>query len=315
MPNEHLTAEMTLKINNPFYLTAVSWQNQQPVLRFQAQQDNSTTLVEAQNLFLRFRVITNQPRRCIGATKRTEEGSSHQECESEPTSGRYCDKCQTVENVNAANMHQAHRRGRAEIDKTMTAYLLHPHRLYLAAFRDGSIKVGTTRGSSGHTRLIEQGAWVATYVAEVEDGFAVRELEDEITEQLGVTQAVDTRRKILGHLHHLSDQELAQRLSQLSNETENVLRDKLDGRGSLIGERWSNPMIDTEVWSNLALYPGSIKEGAHELTINSMVGRLAACQKTGFANTFLVDTHSLLTLPLETGTFEVDELALQESLF
>ena len=122
----------------------------------------------------------------------------------------------------------------------MAAYLSHPHRLYLAAFRDGSIKVGTTRGSSGHTRLIEQGAWLATYVAEVEDGSRFAD-EDQITEKLGVTQAVDTRRKILGHLDHLPNQELAQRLSQLSGETENLLRDRLSGRGSLIGEPWSNP--------------------------------------------------------------------------
>ena len=315
MPDQQLTAETNLDINNPFYLTSVSWQNQKPLLRFQAQRDNSTTFVEAENLFLRFRVINNQPRRCIGATKRTEEGSSHQVCDLEPTSGRYCEKCQTVENVNAANMHQSHRKGRAEIGKTMAAYLSHPHRLYLAAFRDGSMKVGTTRGSSGNRRLIEQGAWLATYVAEVEDGFFVRELEDEITAQLGVTQAVDTRRKILGHLHHLSDQQLTQSLSELSSETENLLRDHLGNRGSFIGEPWSNPMVDAEVWGGLAQYPGSMKEGAHELTIHSMVGRLAACHKTGFSDAFLVDMHSLLTLPLETGTFAVDELALQESLF
>ena len=74
-------------------------------------------------------------------------------------------------------------------------------------------------------------------------------------------------------------------------------------------------MVDAEVWGDLAQYPGSIKEGAHELTIHSMVGRLAACHKTGFSGAFLVDLQSLLTLPLETGTFAVDELALQESLF
>ena len=74
-------------------------------------------------------------------------------------------------------------------------------------------------------------------------------------------------------------------------------------------------MIDTEAWGNLALYPGSINEGAHELRIHSMVGRLASFHKNVFSDTFLVDSHLLLTLPLETGTFEVDELALQESLF
>ena len=306
---------MTFNISNPFYLTAVSWRSGKPLLRFQARDDNSVTFVEARDLFLRFRVAIDQPRRCIGQTKRTEEGSSHQECDSVPTSGRYCERCQTAENVNAANMHQAHRKGRSEIDKAMAAYLSHPHRLYLAVFRDGSIKVGTTRGRSGDTRLIEQGAWAATYIAEVEDGFTVRELEDAVTEQLGVVQAVDTRRKILGHLHHLPNQELKQTLSRLSNETEKVLSEQLGSRGSLINEPWSNPMMNEEVWGKLVSYPSSINEGAHELTIHSMVGRLAACHKTGFGDTFLLDWQPLLTLPLETGTFEVDELAMQESLF
>ena len=306
---------MTFNISNPFYLTAVSWRSGEPFLRFQPRDDNSATFVEARDLFLRFRVVIDQPRRCIGQTKRTEEGSSHQECDSVPTSGRYCERCQTAENVNAANMHQAHRKGRSEIDKAMAAYLSHPHRLYLAVFRDGSIKVGTTRGRSGDTRLIEQGAWAATYIAEVEDGFTVRELEDAVTEQLGVVQAVDTRRKILGHLHHLPNQELKQTLSRLSNETEKVLSEQLGSRGSLINEPWSNPMMNEEVWGKLVSYPSSINEGAHELTIHSMVGRLAACHKTGFGDTFLLDWQPLLTLPLETGTFEVDELAMQESLF
>lgn len=306
---------MTLDISNPFYLTAVNWLDQEPFLRFQTQDGNETTLVKAENLFLRFRLMTNEPRRCIGRTVRSEDGSSHNKCDAEPTSRRHCDKCQRAENINAANMHQAHRKERSEIDKAMTAYLSHPHRLYLATFRDGSIKVGTTRGRAGNIRLIEQGAWLATYVAEVEDGFLVRELEDVITEQLGVTQAVDTRRKVLGHLQHLPNQELMQSLSQISSETEKVLRERLGTTGRLTDEPWSNPMINNDVWNDLAPYPGSINEGAHEFQIHSMVGRLAACHKTGFTDTFLLDTQPLLTLPLETGTFEVDELALQESLF
>ena len=74
----------------------------------------------------------------------------------------------------------------------MAAYLSHPHRLYLAAFRDGSIKVGTTRGSSGHTRLIEQGAWLAAYVAEVKMVRGSRRRRNH--RKAWVTQAVDTRK-------------------------------------------------------------------------------------------------------------------------
>ena len=71
-------------------------------------------------------------------------------------------------------------------------------------------------------------------------------------------------------------------------------------------------MIDTESLGQPCAIPRINQEGAHELTIHSMVGRLAACHKVDSRH--LSCGHSLLTLPLETGTFEVDELALQESL-
>ena len=197
----------------------------------------------------------------------------------------------------------------------MAEYLTHPHRLYLAIFRDGSLKVGTTRGSSGGNRLVEQGAWYARYLAQVDDGFMVRELEDLATEELGINQAVDTRKKFAGHLEPLSNQELIDRLERLSNETEGLISKEIGTRGVLLGERWSNPRTEDPMWSDLIAYPAAINQGAHEFTIQSMVGRLAGCNRQGFEENFLLDLQPLVAQPLENGNFEVDELVMQESLF
>ena len=178
MPKEHLDAEMASQAHGVSYLTAIHWQDNQPRVRVQTDETPSTEIVETQDLHLRFRINDDIPRRCVGRIERSTEGSVYVDCESPPTTGRRCERCQIVDNIAAANMHQAHRKGRDAIDQRMAAYLEHPHRLYVAIFRDGSTKIGTTRGTSGGQRLVEQGAWFAKYVGHVEDGFLVRELED-----------------------------------------------------------------------------------------------------------------------------------------
>ena len=301
--------------NSLFYLTAINWHAEEPFLQFRVQGDEASQSTNANELDLRFRVAADRERQCIGTVDRSEDGSTSVQCDSPAVSARQCERCQTKDNIAAANMHQAHRRGRDAIGKAMAAYLTHPHRLYVAVFRDGSTKVGTTRGLSGGNRLVEQGAWYASYLTQVDDGFFVRELEDSITEKLGISQAVDTRKKFAGHLQPLPEQELENQLTQLANEVEKFLTKEIGAKGSLLNDRWSNPRIQDRTWTNLVSYPTVINQGAHEFTIKSMVGRLAAYNRTGFAENFLVDLQPLLTHPLETGDFEIDEFIMQDSLF
>ena len=306
---------MTTNTESIFYLAAVQWKNQKPSLEFRFQGTEPPEFKGANELELRFRIVAEGKRRCIGTVERSKDGTISVPCDLPAKGLRLCERCQTKDNIVAANMHQAHRRGRESINKSMAEYLTHPHRLYLAIFRDGSLKVGTTRGSSGGNRLVEQGAWYAKYLAQVDDGFMVRELEDLATEELGINQAVDTRKKFAGHLEPLSNQELIDRLERLSNETEGLISKEIGTRGVLLGERWSNPRTEDPMWSDLIAYPAAINQGAHEFTIQSMVGRLAGCNRQGFEENFLLDLQPLVAQPLENGNFEVDELVMQESLF
>ena len=306
---------MTTNTESIFYLAAVQWQDQKPSLEFRFQGTEPPEFKGANELELKFRIAAEGKRRCIGTVERSKDGTISVPCDLPAKGLRLCERCQTKDNIAAANMHQAHRRGRESINKSMAEYLTHPHRLYLAIFRDGSLKVGTTRGSSGGNRLVEQGAWYAKYLAQVDDGFMVRELEDLATEELGINQAVDTRKKFAGHLEPLSNQELIDRLERLSNETEGLISKEIGTRGVLLGERWSNPRTEDPMWSDLIAYPAAINQGAHEFTIQSMVGRLAGCNRQGFEENFLLDLQPLVAQPLENGNFEVDELVMQESLF
>ena len=305
---------MNTETDFPFYLTAINWHAEEPFLQFRVQGQESQ-LMNANELELRFRVVAGRERQCIGTVERSEDGSTRVQCDSPAVSARQCERCQTKDNIAAANMHQAHRRGRDAIGKAMAAYLTHLHRLYVAIFRDGSTKVGTTRGLTGGNRLVEQGAWYASYLAQADDGFFVRELEDSITERLGIRQAVDTRKKFAGHLQPLPDEELDSRLNQLANEIKKFLTKEVGAKGSLLDERWSNQRIEDQAWTDLVSYPTVINQGAHEFTIKSMVGRLATCNRTGFTENFLLDLQPLLTHPLETGDFEIDEFIMQNSLF
>ena len=306
---------MTSQVDGVYYLTGIRWKNNEPSLRVQTDDTPAAVLVEARGLNLRFRTDIEKPGRCVGRTERSVDGSSYVECLSPSTRGRQCERCQVIDNVSAANMHQAHRKGRDSIDQRMAAYLSYPHRLYVAIFRDGSTKVGTTRGSDGGQRLVEQGAWFAKYVAHVEDGFLVRELEDLVSKSINLGQAVDTRKKFAGHLRGQRNSELETTLKDLTFEVEKVLQtQERDGWDSL-DETWANPALNDEHWMDLVAYPGALTRGAHEFTIRSMVGRLAACDRPGFSETFLLDTQPLLGRPLERGDFELDKLVLQESLF
>jgi hypothetical protein len=306
---------MASQVDGVYYVTGIRWKDNEPSLRVQTDEIPLAVLVEARDLNLRFRTDVEKPGRCVGRIERSADGSSYVECLSASIRGRQCERCQVIDNVSAANMHQAHRKGRDSIDQRMAAYLSYPHRLYVAIFRDGSTKVGTTRGSDGGQRLVEQGAWFAKYVAHVEDGFLVRELEDLISESINLGQAVDTRKKFSGHLQAKQNSDLETTLEGLTFEVAKVLKTQEKDGWALREEAWVNPALNDEHWMDLVAYPAALTHGAHEFTIRSMVGRLAACDRPGFSETFLLDTQPLLGRPLERGDFELDKLVLQESLF
>lgn len=90
--------------------------------------------------------------------------------------------------------HRFHSGG--HVPDALAAYMAQPHWLYLATFADGTTKIGTAADPRKRSRLDEQGALIATYLAQSADGRAVRFLEDALTRRLGLTQTVRAAAKL-----------------------------------------------------------------------------------------------------------------------
>ncbi len=264
---------------------------------------------------LRYRVVADGRTRCLGHTDRSGDGPSHVDCDRPASEGRQCDRCRTTDNVVAASMHQAHRLGRGAVDGRVAGHLDQPHRLYVAAFRDGSLKVGTTAGASGGSRLVEQGAWSARYVARAADGFAVRDAEDLATETVGVRQAVTVSRKIAGLVHPRSDEELAATLESTAQQVKNLVAAMGDARLEPIDEPWFNPAVGAPWLARVVRYPTTVDSGAHDLEVIGAVGRVLAVRRPGFDEVFVVDPAPLFGVEIDLGDHEADEVAVQAALF
>ena len=212
-------------------------------------------------------------------------------------------------------MHQSHKLGRGAVDGRIAGHLDQPHRLYVAIFRDGSLKVGTTAGDAGGHRLVEQGAWLACYVARAKDGFAVREVEDLVTEVLDVRQAVTVHRKLAGLVRPLLDHTLQGELDRAVERVTQLVDAMGDPRVDSVRELWTNPAVDDPTWVDVVRYPALVDTGSHDLTVVGAVGRVVAVQRPGFDETFAVDLGPLFGLEIDIGDHEVDEVALQGALF
>lgn len=259
--------------------------------------------------------VADAPLACLGHTVRTADGREYVECPNPVEKGRLCERCRAAENVAAASLHQAHRIGRGAVDARTAAHLEQPHRLYLAGFRDGSVKVGTTAGRSGGVRLAEQGAWVARYVALAADGFAVRELEDLVTEKLGIAQAVSVSRKVAGMVTPHRDEDLEADLTSRALDVGGLIDALGDTRFEFSSEAWRNPAASDPEWDDVVRYPLGLDSGSHDLMVRGVVGRVILAERPGSSESFVADLGPLFGIPIEFGSFEPDEVSVQGALF
>jgi hypothetical protein len=303
------------------HVLGVSWNGESAVFRSRASDVDTSTLAPLVGLELHYRVAEG-PRACLGHMERSDSGTRYIDCVRPVDDGRQCERCQTVDNVLAASMHQSHRLGRGAVDPRLTGHLDQPHRLYVAGFRDGSIKVGTTAGASGGSRLVEQGAWQARYVAVAPNGFVVRDLEDLVTERLGAGQAVSVRRKLSGLVRPIADEELARRLADLADKIHDLVAS--EPHFSAVQEVdlvWANPAMSDRWWRNVIEYPLDLATGAHRLDVAGACGRIIAATRPGVdvvsaEDVFAIDFGRLFGLPLVFGDdVEPDEVQIQGALF
>lgn len=297
-------------------IVGVEWSDGEPTVRAFEGNATESTHVELVGLRLNYRAGPDSPRQCLGRPEVTEQGSRHLDCSHAPESGqRQCTRCAIAEATFASNLHHAHTKERASIDAAFRVHLAKPNVLYLAGFRDGSIKVGTSAVGRRYGRLAEQGAWSARISVEASDGYAVRDLEDQVTAELGLPQSVSARRKLDGMATPVPDVRLEVELSRWRSMVGELVEASNDERFVALDESWRHPRARADAWDHIHLYPLDPATGQHDLEVVEACGRLVAVRRPGSSDTFVFDLQRVYGVQLELGQFTSDELAVQDSLF
>lgn len=181
----------TLIDAGPVVALGLEWSGSEPVLRFGSRAKAGSRLFALD--ILRFAVADPARRYCCGWYD-VSAVDRHVTCEAwrTATSGQ-CPACTRLE-----GFRPAHHAGAvpSRLPEHVRTYLDQPHLLYLAVFADGSAKVGTASLERSRSRLDEQGAVAAAYVARAPDGYSVRRAEEALARELALSRAVRTARKL-----------------------------------------------------------------------------------------------------------------------
>ena len=296
-------------------LTGVSWRDGSPSLRLRRNQMPSE-LVPLVGFTARYSTGPTANRHCIGHKPFRDTDVAWLDCDQTPLhDGRTCDRCAASDATFASQLHHAHNRGASELDAAVRKHLEQPNHLYLAAFRDGSIKVGTSTAPRLLTRLDEQGAWICEVVANATDGFAVRTLEDRVTVELGLSQSVSIGRKLSGLTRPKPDEDLRSEIALWASLVGALIDDMDDSRIERASVAWTSAACDDPLFSNLHPYPLKIETGNHDLELVAASGRIAVARRPGSTDRFAIDVRRLFGVELTLVDTAPDELAVQDSLF
>ena len=296
-------------------LLGVHWQEGSPVMRRRMGNETESQFDPLERMELHYRIPTEGRRVCLGHTAMTKDGSRYNECQNKPNKGRKCPKCSTAEAIYAANLHHAHTKDRAETSPEFRRHMEQPNYLYLARFSDGSIKVGTTTTQRKDRRLEEQGACQAMLVAKTLDGFSVRTIEDRVTAELSIPQAVSTKRKITGLISPKNTEQAAEELAIITHRVHCLLEHADDLDCEILQLPWENVGLQSNLWKNVHRYPRPLSSGAHSLEIVGALGRIAAFTPDSSSDVFIADLDELFGIELEIGIFPTEDLLVQDSLF
>lgn len=297
----------------------ISWTPQGPALSLTTDDGGAARLPLLPGQWLRFQVTAGNgvpARHCLGFMQvQGLEGATHHPCPTRQAAqrGYQCGACFARDEMR--HMHDVHRGG--FVPAGLRSYLAQPHWLYIATFADGTTKVGTASQRSKWSRLAEQGAVSAQYVALAQDGTVVRLLEDAVSQGKGLTQFVRAAAKAAALLNprHLAG------LRQLNQEAARTVRDLLaaDSRPgfTVVEEPWEGSGFADGILGNRPriAYPQPLDAGPHGLRLDSMLGSNALVKLDGAEPAFVADLGALRGRKIRFGEFTTEIPALQESLF
>lgn len=298
----------------PVLVQTTSWAGGAPHLVV-ASADGERHRVPVMGERMAFRVEPDA-RWCIGRFDATRPGDArHVPCDraARATTGTQCDEC--ARRDDSRFMHHIHRGG--YVPDSVKEYLEQPHRLYIATFADGTSKVGTASNARGRTRLDEQGAVAATYLAQVADGAAVRVHEDAVTAATGIPQTKHKSGKAASLVRPLP----RARVAAAHADAVEHARAFLAAEGvALTLEPWRPPPHHDAFFATAGAhvfdaYPHSLATGEHCLTAVGIVGGVALVTVNDDDAPLVVDLDALRGRRIEPAPVRSPETMSQQSLF
>lgn len=291
----------------------VLWENTQPFIQIYDHDSEKITLQSLIGYSLSYQVPTPSERVCVNYGDLL-QAEKQNRCEKIVKSGKKCDNCIREDNIFASQFHSVHKKDRSSISQKILKRMQKENILYIAGFFDGSTKVGTSASNRIQTRLLEQGAIHAVLMAETPDGITVRLLEDLITEELGIGQAVSIGKKIDGLLKPLMRDALQKELKIISRKVKDCISTSGITDIKEITSTWDNEYSAETCWDTIQKYPISLSSGNHDLKVKSVVGRVAALSHNS-GMTLAADLNELLGITVESGKIAGDEISVQAQLF
>ena len=76
---------------------------------------------------------------------------------------------------------------------------------------------------------------------------------------------------------------------------------------------WKNPSADDERWQHVLAHPSRLDQGAHQLDVVDVVGRVGLVRRG--ADHLAVDLSQLRGVVIEFGDVDPDPIEVQASLF
>jgi hypothetical protein len=291
----------------------VLWENTQPFIQIYDHDSEKITMQSLIGYSLSYQVPTPSERVCVNYGDLL-QAEKQNRCEKIVKSGKKCDNCIREDNIFASQFHSVHKKDRSSISQKILKRMQKENILYIAGFFDGSTKVGTSASNRIQTRLLEQGAIHAVLMAETPDGITVRLLEDLITEELGIGQAVSIGKKIDGLLKPLMRDALQKELKIISRKVKDCISTSGITDIKEITSTWDNEYSAETCWDTIQKYPISLSSGNHDLKVKSVVGRVAALSHNS-GMTLAADLNELLGITVESGKIAGDEISVQAQLF
>lgn len=236
--------------------------------------------------------------------------------------GTQCSECESKDGFRF--VHTIHRGG--FVSRELEAHVMQPHWLYIATFANGVHKVGTAADTRKWGRLAEQGAICARYVARAEDGKVIRVLEDSVTEQLQVRQAVRSSAKAAALALPIDTVRIDAATTALAARVRTMIEPAIDEvTYRVVDEPWRTAGFRDLASGNRLAYPLDITTGTHGFTVDACIGQAAVVRLNDRVTmqertpdedaSFVVDLHELKGRRVTFGDYTSELPAVQSALF